>query len=417
MGIDYANGWDVVVAATFTNIDRLLALAWEQNVTPHQGSGAFSVTVGPATIPAVVSGAQMGAWTMTGGTGQNVVVAVPFTGGTATIGTNHCELAGMVLNVTLLLRAVRSSVDGGSFQLTITLADPSAVVAVGLANPPPGLTAADLDVLNITLRNLLQATAGTAVPVATLPLGQLSAFPWLVPSVVEYAAETTAGIAGGGALAMLMATTHPPPGAPPTLLDGTIPPGCDGALIVSNDIFARRFLAPAVASSLGVDVGQMTFGGGTPTSVLFSGEASTGGGTITSATATAENDSIALVLQGNASPTSGVTVDFTINATYGLALGGTPAQPVLSFQRTSQTESHSTDVAWWVYVVSGLTGGAVGMLVVTVIQQVVDHAAGNQLSGSMPAGFTSSITWPFSGTIAITRALLPLPLQLGGTVA
>jgi hypothetical protein len=253
--------------------------------------------------------------------------------------------------------------------------------------------------------------------VATLPLSQLSAYPWLVPTRgVEYAAETSATLAGGGALAMLMATLNSPPGSPPTMVDGTIPPGCDGALVISNAIFTQQFLAPAVASSLGVSTGQLTFGGSNPMSVLFSGSTGVGSGTITSASATATDGSISMVLQGNANPMKGVTVNFTINATYGITLGGTPSAPVLSFQRTSESESHSTDIAWWVYVVSGLSGGAIGIAVVEVIQAVVNNSAGNQLSGSIPASFASSIAWPFSGTVNITQALLPLPLQLGGIV-
>jgi hypothetical protein len=69
-----------------------------------------------------------------------------------------------------------------------------------------------------------------------------------------------------------------------------------------------------------------------------------------------------------------------------------------------------------VYVVSGLTGGAIGLMVVAIIQAVVNNSAGSSLSGTLPAGFTKAISWPFAGTVQINQAFLPTPLQLGGSV-
>lgn len=146
------------------------------------------------------------------------------------------------------------------------------------------------------------------------------------------------------------------------------------------------------------------------------GNASAGGGTITSAQAYANNNIVSLQMSGNASPMSGVSVNFTINATYGLTLSGPPNAPVLSFSRISQNENHSTDIAWWVWLIAGITGGVIGAAVVAIIQQVVNSAAGSSLGGALPSGFAQQIAWPFGGTVNITQANLPLPLQLGGTL-
>ena len=58
----------------------------------------------------------------------------------------------------------------------------------------------------------------------------------------------------------------------------------------------------------------------------------------------------------------------------------------------------------------------IGAAVVAIIQAVVNNSAGNSLSGVLPASFANTVAWPFSGTVTITQANLPLPLQLGGTV-
>lgn len=418
MGVDYTNGWDVCIATSFDNVSKLLAYAYDRNVTPHQGSGQFSVPLGPVTVTAQVTDATVGAWSMAGGTGQNVVISIPFTGGSAQIGTKTYVLSGDVLQVTVLLRFVKSTVGGGGaeYQLNINLTDPSAIVAVNLLNTPPNLTADEKSALTITLQNLLESSlAGSGVTVATVNLSQYAAtYPWLVPTGgVDYAAATDSSAAGGGTLALLLATINPVPGTPPTLQSGTIPSGSNGALIISNQIFTQQFLAPAFASSINVPTSQLSYGGRNPMVISGSGSAS---GASVSGQASAKNGQVALALNGSKSPMSGVSVDFTINAAYAVALGGTAQNPVLSFTRTSQSENHSTDIAWWVYLASGLSGGAIGLMVVAMIQAIVNSTAGSSLSSALPAGFASTIAWPFSGTVNLNQAFLPLPLQLGGNV-
>jgi hypothetical protein len=418
MGIDYSNGWDVVVATSFDKVNALLAYAYQQNVLPRSGSGQFPVPVGTVTVNANVNG-SVGAWTMTGGTGQNVILDVPFTGGTSVIGGQTFQLSGVILEVTVLLRFVKSTLGGGSseYQLMLNMTDPSAIVAVGLKNPPPNLTSDDRTALTIALRSLLQTSlAGAGLAIAKLDLSEIPAsYPWLIPRQgIDYAASSTG--AGTGALGVLLATVHPPPGVPPTLVAGTLPAGCNGALIISNSIFTQQLLAPALASSLGVSTNQLVYGGANPMTISLQGSASVKGASINFAQATANDNAVSLTMRGSASPMSGVDVNFTINATYALVLGGTRSNPTLSFERTSQNESHSTDIAWWVYLVSGLTGGAIGLAVVAIIQAVVNNSAGATLGGTLPSGFASGFAWPFGGAVAITQAQLPTPLQLGGNV-
>jgi hypothetical protein len=419
MGTDYTNGWDVCVATSFKNVNTILAYAYNHNVLPQKGSGQFPVPLGLVTVTADVT-ASVAPWTMTGGTGQNVVLNVPFTSGTAAIGTKTYALAGVSLKVTVLLRFIKSTLSSGAagYKLVLNLTDPSAVVAVSLVNPPPNMTSDEQAALTVALRNLLQtALAGKGLSVAEVDLSQVAgSYPWLIPSRgIDYAAGSNS--AGAGALGVLLATINPPPAVPPTLVAGTLPSGCDGALILSNQIFTQQFLAPAFASSLNVPTSRLTYGGANPMTAMLSGSASVSGATINQAQASVSNGGVALSLQGGKSPFDGVSVSFSINATYALSLGGTPQNPVLSFTRTSQSENHSTDIAWWVYLVSGLTGGAIAIAVVALIQAVINDAAGTTLSGTLPSGFTNSIAWPFSGTVAITQALLPTPLQLGGVVA
>lgn len=419
MGVDYTGGWDVVAATSFANITKLLTYAYQQNVTPHSGNGSFPVPLGPVTITATVN-AQVGAWSMTGGSGQNVVIQVPFTGGSATIGTKTYQLAGVGLSVTVLLRFVRSTVSGGSdYQLMLVVTDPSAIVAATLTSPPPNMTPDEQSALQITLTNLLKSSlGGQGVALANLNLAQVAQqYPWLIPNNgIDYAAGSNSASPGDGQLGLLLATVSAPPGTPPTLVAGVIPQGCSGALIVSNKIFTQQFLAPAFASSLNVGTNQLTYMSSNPMIAALVGNASAGGGTITSAQAYANNNIVSLQMSGNASPMSGVSVNFTINATYGLTLSGPPNAPVLSFSRISQNENHSTDIAWWVWLIAGITGGVIGAAVVAIIQQVVNSAAGSSLGGALPSGFAQQIAWPFGGTVNITQANLPLPLQLGGTL-
>jgi hypothetical protein len=418
MGVDYANGWDAVIASNFGDVGKLLNAAYQNNITPHQGSGTFQIPLGPVQVPATIS-ASIGPWAMTGGTGQNVVLKVPLTGGNATIGDKGCALAGIVLDVTVLLRFVRSTLSGGGteYQLTINIADPSAIVAFQIENPPADFTQQEVNALEITCRNMLQAAvSGSDIAIATLDLSAIaSQFPWLMPTQgLSYAASSNSAAPGDGQIAILIASANPPPGPPPTLLNGTIPSGSDAALVISNALFCQRFLIPALASSLGASVSQFGLSGRNPATVVLSGQGHAGGGTITSAQAVANNNSISLHVEGNASPMDGVTVNFTIDATYGISLGGSADNPVLTFQETSHNENHSTDIAWWVYLVSGLSGGAIGILVATLIQQIVNSTAGSTLSGAMPASFVHAFAWPFAGTVTINQAAIPTPLVLGG---
>lgn len=421
MGVDYANGWDAVIASGFADINRLLGAAYQNNVTPHSGSGSFEVTVGPASVPATIS-ATIGPWTAVGGSGQNVVFSVPLTGGSAQIGSKGCQLQGVVLQVQVLLRFVRSTVTGGGteYQLTLNITDPAAIVSFAIQNPPANFTSEEVQALNVTCQNMLASAAtGGSLVIATLDLSTIaSQFPWLMPTQgLAYAASSNSATPGDGQLALLIASVNPPPGGPTTLMAGTIPSGSDAALVISNALFCTQFLIPALASSVGAGVGQFSLQGSNPATVVMSGQGSAGGGTITSCTAVANNNSIALQIQGNASPMSGVSVDFTINATYAVALTGTASNPTLTFQETSKNENHSTSIAWWVYVVSGLSGGAIGIVVATLIQQIVNSSAGASLSGALPASFVHSFSWPFAGTVNLNQATLPTPLVLGGQVA
>lgn len=420
MGVDYANGWDAVIASNFQDVDRLLNTAYQNNVTPHQGSGNFQVPLGPVQVPATIS-ATIGVWTAIGGTGQNVMLSVPLTGGNAQIGDKACQLAGVMLQVQVLLRYVKSTLSGGGtqYQLTLNITDPSAIVSFTIQNPPANFSQQEVEALQITCRNMLQAAvSGAGIAIATLDLSTLATqFPWLMPTQgLSYAASSNSTAPGDGQIGLLIASNNPPPGTPPTLLNGTIPSGSDAALILSNALFCQQFLIPALAQSLNASTGQFQLSGNNPATVVMSGEGSGGGGTITSAQAVANNNAISMQLQGNASPMSGVSVNFTIDATYALALGGSAANPVLNFQQTSHNENHSTDIAWWVYLVSGLSGGAIGILVVTLIQQIVNSIAGSNLSGAMPANFVHSFAWPFAGTVNINQAAIPTPLVLGGVV-
>jgi hypothetical protein len=420
MGVDYSNGWDVCMATSFGNVSAILAHAYQTGIIPHQGSGRFQVPLGVATVTADVT-ATAGPWTMTGGSGQNVVLGVPFTGGTAVIGTKTFALASVVLQVTVLLRFVKSTLSGGGtgYELRINLTDPAAIVKVDLLHPPPNMTKDEQEALANVLRNLLQTSLAGSFPVATVDLSQVAtSYPWIIPSQgIDYAASSNSGSPGDGALAVLLATVNPRPGTPPALVAGTIPSGCDSALVISNQIFTQQFLAPAIAPSLNVPVSRLTYGGKNPMTVLLTGSTSVSGSTITGCQATVSNGQVTLALQGNKDPFPGVSVSFTINATYGLTLGGTAREPVLSFTRTSQSENHSTSIEWWVYVVSGLTGGAIAVAVVAAIQAVINSVAGSSLGDALPISFSKTIAWPFSGTISITKALLPLPLQFGGNAS
>lgn len=419
MGVDYTSGWDVLIATAFDNVNSLLDDAYQSGLIPSSGSGSFPVQPLPdVTITVVIASATVAPWTMSGGTGQNVVINVPFTGGTATIGADVYPLDGVTLQVTANLEFVQSTLSGGTeYQLNLNLSNSSAIVGVKLQVPSSlNVTSENLTALQESLQLLLQQTlAGSGYPVATIDSSTIPAGDsWLVPTQgMEYAAATDSSLPGGGALAVVLATINPP-GPQPALVPDTIPSGCDSALIISNEIFTQQFLAPSFASSLNVSTGQITYGGNDPMTATLSGTASVAGAAITSATATANNDSIAISLTGNASPTSGVTVNFTISASYGITLGGTASNPVITFTQNSLSESYSTDIAWWVYLVSGLTLGLIGTMVVAAIQAVVNNAAGTSLSNALPPGFSTSFAWPFSGSVAITTAELPLPLQLGG---
>lgn len=94
MGVDYMNGWDAMVATSQANVNSALQLAYNDNLLPHSvGPVSFTIPVFGYNIPASVT-AQLSAWQLSGGSGKNVVISIPFGTGTLTVGNTSYPTAG-----------------------------------------------------------------------------------------------------------------------------------------------------------------------------------------------------------------------------------------------------------------------------------------------------------------------------------
>ncbi len=440
MGVDYMNGWDAMVATSQANVNSALQIAYNNNLLPHSvGPVSFTIPVFGYNIPASVT-AQLSAWQLSGGSGKNVVISIPFGTGTLTVGSTSYPTAGVILQVTCLLTYIKSPIQpatGTNYTLQINFTSPNAIVAVQVVNPPPGL---DQSTIDIVLLNLLKsALGGHTYDIATVNLAYVAEnYPYLVPSLFEYAVDTNSQDPNSTVFGVQMLTVNTTPGNQ-DIIPGTVPTGtptCDSAALVSNELFTKNLLLPGIASAMNIQASQLTatYAGGA-WSIVNNGNITLNSShdpTVTSFNANIDNNLLNLTIIGNVEPLAGITVSFTITATYALQLGtASGGGQTLNLVQQSQNANHTVSVATWVIitaavlaaVVAAVWGPLVGLivagieaLVIWIIATVVNNKAGDILSSSLPLQVASNVNWTNLQYFTIKQALMPTPLQLGGTI-
>jgi hypothetical protein len=439
MGVDYMNGWDAMIATSQANVNQAMVLAYNAGLLPKEASASFSFQVFGITINASID-AQLGAWSFAGGSGKNVIVSIPFTGGTATIGQSSYPLTGVVLQVTCLLSYIKSPIQpvggGTNYTIQVDFLSPDAIVAVQVQNPPAGLDPSSIDI--VLLNFLKNALGGHTYDIATVSLGSLSTdYPYLVPSLFEYAVDTNSVDPSSTIFGVQMLTVNTVPGNQ-DIVPGTVPsgsPACDSAALVSNQLFAQKLLLPGIASALNVQPSQLsTTNMGGSWCIINNGNItldSSHSPVITSLNASVDNNALNLTIIGNVEASPGITVDFTLMATYGMQVTTSGTTQSINLVQISQNVNHTVSVATWVIVTAGVLaalvaavmGPLVGLLVagvealiIYIIATVANNKAGQILSNSLPAKVSANVTWNNMQLFTVQQALMPTPLQLGGTI-
>jgi hypothetical protein len=437
MGVDYMNGWDAMVVSSQANINQAMVLAYNAGLLPKDVDVDFSFEVFGVPIQAHVKG-QLGAWSFAGGSGKNVIVSIPFKSGTLTIGTKDYPLQGVILQVTSLLSSIKSPIQpagGTDYTIQINFAAPSAIVAVNVLNPPPGI---DVTNLEIVLLNFLKtALAGHTYDLATVNLGEFQEkYPYLVPSLFEYAVDTNSEDPNSSIFGVQMLTVNKKPGNQ-SLIPGTVPlgtPACDSAALVSNQLLVQQLLLPGVASALKVDASKLTsrFIGGAWV-IINNGNitlSTSHDPVLSSLNAWVDNDLVKIDLIGSVEASDGITVDFTVNASYRMQLSTTPkGVQKLDLVQVSSTNNHTVHVADWVIIVASVLAALVMFvlgpivallvagieaLIIYLIAHIADNTVGELLATSLPATVASKVAWSNLNLFTIKQALMPTPLQLGG---
>lgn len=346
----------------------------------------------------------------------------------------------MILQVTCLLTYIKSPIQpatGTNYTLQINFTSPNAIVAVQVVNPPPGL---DQSTIDIVLLNLLKsALGGHTYDIATVNMAYVAEnYPYLVPTLFEYAVDTNSQDPNSTVFGVQMLTVNTTPGNQ-DIIPGTVPTGtptCDSAALVSNELFTKNLLLPGIASAMNIQASQLTatYAGGA-WSIVNNGNITLNSShdpTVTSFNANIDNNLLNLTIIGNVEPLAGITVSFTITATYALQLGtASGGGQTLNLVQQSQNANHTVSVATWVIitaavlaaVVAAVWGPLVGLivagieaLVIWIIATVVNNKAGDILSSSLPLQVASNVNWTNLQYFTIKQALMPTPLQLGGTI-
>lgn len=439
MGVDYMNGWDTMLATSQSNVNAALALAYSDGLLPPSTNTTVTFQVFGINVSADFD-VTLAAWTLTGGSGKNVIVTIPFTGGTLTLSGTSYPMTGVSMNVTCELAYIQSAVQptsGTNYDFQISFNSPNAIVAVQVVNPPSGL---DADTLDICLTNYLQqALAGNTYTIATVNLGAISAdYPYLVPTIADYAVDTNSTDADSTIFAVQMLTINSTPGNQ-DVVPGTVPggtPTCDSAALVSNQILAQQLLLPGLAQALGVATSSLTAvnTGGTWT-IINSGDITLNqeyNPVLSSISAYVDNDEVNISINGSVVPTAGITITFSIQTAYTTQLTTNNGTQTLSLvQSGSPTVNHTVTVASWVIITAAALAALVlatlgpvvavviagiEALIIYLVATIANNQAGSLLGSSLPASVATPVSWTNLQTFTIGQALLPTPLQLGGTI-
>jgi Clostridium P-47 protein len=439
MGVDYLNGWDAMVATSQTNVNNAMVLAYNANLLPHAAKASFSFKVFGIDIQASID-CTLGPWWLSGGSGKNVEISIPFTGGTLTIAGTSYPLAGVILQVTCLLSYIKSPikpVSGTDYTLQVDFVSPDAIVAVQVENPPPGFDPSGID---IVLLNFLKSEfGGHTYDIATVNLQAVQEdYPYLIPTLFEYAIDTNTTDPNSSVFGVQMLTVNKTPGNQ-DIIPGTIPTGspiCDSAALVSNQLFAQKLLLPGVATALSVDASKLTthYTGGSWTIVNTEDITlpTSHNPTVTSLTAYVDNNLVHFNVVGNCEATPGIDISFTMTAQYAMQVVTTgTTQTINLVQQGSPDVQHSVSVATWVIIttaalaalvlivmgpLAALLVAGIEALIVYLVATIANNKAGDVLSTSMPSIVPAKVNWAHMNIFTVKQVLLPTPLQIGGTM-
>jgi energy-coupling factor transporter transmembrane protein EcfT len=93
--------------------------------------------------------------------------------------------------------------------------------------------------------------------------------------------------------------------------------------------------------------------------------------------------------------------------------------------------NHTVHVATWVIIVAsalaalvvavmgpivGLILAGIEALIIFLVTKIAGDQAGKLLNSSIPATVSANVNWTYLQDFTIQQALMPTPLQLGGTI-
>lgn len=419
MGIDYTNGWDVVIAVGVATLKPQLLPISSSGHMPFFGPEPGShVSVAGKSVE-VAGYFAIAHAELAGGTGSiaqiryrtSRVGSLP----PLTLGGKAFDLRNVnfLLDVTLTFKQSTdpsTHVDDDHYLKLVF--GPGVVRSVKVENPPTGTSVAEAEALGSVFADLLVKRLQQAVPdgftIATLPLSKYKGrFPWMAPiHGLAYAFHENA-------LGFLIASENEPPG-PPTLHDGVLASGwgCNAVLVISNRILSEHFLCPMLAAMIQADpsTSGIVPSGTYPMTVSIAKEVWTNIGAFRAATATANDGQISVHLEYDRT-SSDFSRSFTTDLTYELKPAGTKVW----IQQTSFHDGvHSNLPTWFEFAMALCPPVEIGLQ----LGDYFDSKSGYAHYGFDYSlwGFIGQSEWPFPAGFELTHVFLPGPIQFGGRI-
>lgn len=439
------HGWDLAAAIKVEKLNKLLSFAFEKKVLPQAFDYTTTIKFLSLVFQVHLLG-TLGAPTISGGTGENINISFPITSGklifnniTYSLGSN----ASLILTVNLECVETTREDNSTVYTFYLKLHDKAMVAAAVNGLPPEVIDAlGGASVIAAVVTDAVIAAAKEAsIKICEVSASDIpSSYSYLVPKTAKYCFKQFATLEES-ILAVLVLTVSQKEGTR-VIDDNAIPDGCDGSVIIQNQLFMKNILAKSIASSCNTTVDNLDFRTlsehiGHPVE-LFNKNAfnykQIEGYTpkITSLTVSEYDNYLYIHMNATVTPTAGINLHYNADGKYSAsfsdASGGTQE---FELTESSFDSGHTLDIEWWVWTIAALAsvvalwvGGVLVGVIVGVLSAGIAGMVGGIISACAPSGLDSStftsaaaaVKWEHSDIVTFKKIGLFGDLQLGLTI-
>ncbi|PKM77288.1 MAG: hypothetical protein CVU90_08255 [Firmicutes bacterium HGW-Firmicutes-15] len=428
---DFAQGWDIVSAIRQKELNNGLTIAYSLGLMPKDFDAEYKIKFGPITIPIKIKG-TFAATQVKSGTGSNIDLIIPIKSGTIRFQDQEpgFDLTGVQVVMTVNLVYVKSPVQpekGHKYEFQIDISNTEAFVGIDLEKLPKDLIEQKTALETALLELLRKQIPGHPYKVFEITLEGIDEdYPYLIPSLVQYAFINDSKNPDDNVLGALTLTTGKVPGVD-QLLMGTVPNDCRAALIISNQLFMEKVVLPQVISGMKVDSSYFQVSG-SPAVIQntksFDYYEKVKGYTpkVTLLKIQISDNAFTIDMKLTVTPSPGINIDYWVHGEYTFKITTQDDKQIISYEQKSYSSGHGTTVEWWVWLVAvlagmifGIIGAVIAVIIVLIIQAVV-NASSPDPEANMFLKALKPITWNYVGLFEMKQINLPGPIQVGGNV-